>query len=118
MSLMYKSLLFTVLLSSAVTASEAMRPANSVDIVISGDDIQALTDTHYRVKVEYSEAVKVRCVGFYQQQPVAIDSIAVIPPYEVSNMFLREDDGGIDEVKCWVTSTRAEDLNKDYIKHH
>ncbi|MGR5120086.1 hypothetical protein ACPV5T_13895 [Vibrio astriarenae] len=99
-------------------SDDSQKEAVNQPFVISGDDIQALSDTHWRIKVSYQEAVKVRCVAFTEdEEAVAIDSVAVIPPYEVSNMYTREDDGDIAEVKCWITSTRAEDLGNDYIRH-
>ncbi|MGR5168721.1 hypothetical protein ACPV5L_16105 [Vibrio astriarenae] len=99
-------------------SDDSQKEAVNQPFVISGDDIQALSDTHWRIKVSYQEAVKVRCVAFTEdEEAVAIDSVAVIPPYEVSNMYTREDDSDIAEVKCWITSTRAEDLGNDYIRH-
>ncbi|CAM4149727.1 hypothetical protein [Vibrio agarivorans] len=99
-------------------SDDSQKEAVNQPFVISGDDIQPLSDTHWRIKVSYQEAVKVRCVAFTEdEEAVAIDSVAVIPPYEVSNMYTREDDGDIVEVKCWITSTRAEDLGNDYIRH-
>ncbi|MGR5254090.1 hypothetical protein ACPV5S_18015 [Vibrio astriarenae] len=99
-------------------SDDSQKEAVNQPFVMSGDDIQALSDTHWRIKVSYQEAVKVRCVAFTEdEEAVAIDSVAVIPPYEVSNMYTREDDGDIAEVKCWITSTRAEDLGNDYIRH-
>ncbi|MGR5541383.1 hypothetical protein ACPV5V_22795, partial [Vibrio campbellii] len=81
-------------------SDDSQKEAVNQPFVISGDDIQALSDTHWRIKVSYQEAVKVRCVAFTEdEEAVAIDSVAVIPPYEVSNMYTREDDGDIAEVK-------------------
>ncbi|MDN2482701.1 hypothetical protein [Vibrio agarivorans] len=119
------SLLVLAALTSSCTlaapkaqSDDSQKEAVNQPFVISGDDIQALSDTHWRIKVSYQEAVKVRCVAFTEdEEAVAIDSVAVIPPYEVSNMYTREDDGDIAEVKCWITSTRAEDLGNDYIRH-
>ncbi|MDR9826777.1 hypothetical protein RCJ22_14285 [Vibrio sp. FNV 38] len=120
-SIFILSALFT---STAYSQSEIsqqpqkQQESATAPIVITGDDIQPLSDTHWRIKVSFSEAAKVRCVAFDKdEQPVSIDSIVVFPPFSVSNMYTRSNDGDITQVKCWVTSTRAEDLSNDYIRH-
>ena len=115
---LFAALTCTNTLAKDTTTPEAEEKRPNKPLVITGDKIQPLSDTHWRIKVSYAEAVKVRCVAFDEkEQAVAIDSIAVIPPFSVSDMYTREDDGKIEEVKCWVTSTRTEDLAKDYIRH-
>lgn len=85
-------------------------------IMITGEKIQPLSETHWRIKVAYQQAVKTRCVAFDSDgQAVAIDSIAVLPPFSVSNMYTRPEDGDIVEVKCWITSTREQDLANEYL---
>ena len=115
---LYAVLACTNALAKDTATPEAEEKRPNKPILIIGDSIQPLSDTHWRVKVSYAEAVKVRCVAFDEsEQAVAIDSIAVIPPFSVSDMYTRKDDGKIEEVKCWITSTRSEDLAKDYIRH-
>ncbi len=115
--------MFLSLLFSLPTMAEQADTKEPVDlrklppIEIKGDNIQPLSKTHWRVKVESEEAVKARCVAYSGDEAVAIDSIAIYPPFEVSEMYIREDDGEIDLVKCWITSTREQDLAKDYIQH-
>ncbi|MGR5362968.1 hypothetical protein ACPV54_19035 [Vibrio mediterranei] len=116
--LVMSSALLTANLSYASEATKPTTASSAAPIVITGDHIQPLSDTHWRIKVSYSEAVKVRCVAFSDNdEAIAIDSIAVIPPYSVSNMYTRKDDPKIQKVTCWITSTREEDLAQDYIKH-
>ncbi|ACJ28501.1 hypothetical protein swp_1730 [Shewanella piezotolerans WP3] len=104
-------------LGSAASAGTWSKDSQSPVLEFSGESIQAISKTHFRVKVAYSEAAKMRCVGFAEKQAVAIDSIVVIPPFGVANMLINETDKDIDGVKCWITSTRKEDLKRDYIQH-
>jgi len=106
------SLPMSVLGNTSDTKTEKPAP-----LVYSGESIQAISDTHYRIKVTYDEAAKMRCVGFDDEKSVAIDSIVVFPPFSVANMLISESDDPITRVQCWVTSTRTEDLKRDYIQH-
>lgn len=95
-------------------SAEAVQPA---PLVYTGESIQPISDNHYRVKISHNEAAKLRCVGFANEKSVAIDSVVVFPPYSVANMIISDNDDPIDRVQCWVTSTREEDLKRDYIRH-
>lgn len=106
------SLSMSVLANTSAAKTEKPAP-----LIYSGESIQAISDTHYRIKVTYDEAAKMRCVGFADEKSVAIDSIVVFPPYDVANMLIGENDEPITRVQCWVTSTRTEDLKRDYIQH-
>ena len=90
---------------------------NSPTLIYKGESLHAMSDNHYRVKVVYEEAAKMRCVAYAEGVAVAIDSVVVIPPYGVANMVINDNDKPIDKVQCWVTSTRKQDLKRDYIKH-
>ncbi len=105
-----------LLVHSNVSAAASTEPKET-KLIYTGESIQPISKNHYRVKVEYTEATKMRCVGFAEDAPVAIDSVVVIPPFAVANMITNEADKPIDKVQCWVTSTRKEDLKRDYIKH-
>ncbi|GIU29448.1 hypothetical protein L2719_15595 [Shewanella schlegeliana] len=108
---------FSSFSASAAQESNKVNQAQAQPLAFSGAAIQAISENHFRVKVSYSEAIKARCVGFAGKEPVAIDSVVVIPPYGVANMIINEDDQPIDSAQCWITSTREQDLNNDYIKH-
>jgi hypothetical protein len=118
---LYKNNLAIILLASlsmSVLANTATaEKVKPVPLIYSGESIQPISDTHYRIKVSYNEAAKMRCVGFADEKSVAIDSIVVFPPYGVANMLIGENDEPITRVQCWVTSTRTEDLKRDYIQH-
>ncbi|ABV87065.1 hypothetical protein [Shewanella pealeana] len=111
--------IFAVSAFSALAAQEESKAdqTKTLPLLFKGESIQAISENHFRVKVSYSEAVKARCIGFAGKEPVAIDSVVVIPPYGVANMIIKDDDQPVDSAQCWITSTREQDLNNDYIKH-
>ncbi|WP_026971618.1 hypothetical protein [Aliagarivorans marinus] len=64
---------------------------------------------HYAVTITSATAVKVRCVAYNQESPIAINSVAVYPPQVMADFFIDKAEGPVTEVRCWTTSTREND---------
>ncbi len=97
-------LLFSV---SMTVSAETVAPAT-----YSGDAVAKVDDNHYRVRITSLIAAKMRCVAYNNENPIAINSVAIYPPEGASDFYIDPKEGPVTHAKCWVTSTREEDRKK------
>ncbi|CAH0991105.1 hypothetical protein SIN8267_01206 [Sinobacterium norvegicum] len=97
-------------LSAFFTAITAAAENLQQPLSYSGESIQRMDDFHYVAKITLPEPAKARCVAYGKDNaPVAIDSIAVYDEFGIANFVIDPEEGPVQRVDCWVTSTRAGD---------
>ncbi|MGL6259522.1 hypothetical protein [Vibrio sp. WXL210] len=74
--------------------------------------IQPLAPSHYQARVTSPTAVKMRCVAYNDQTPIAINSVVVYPPSVVADFYIDPEEGPVNLVKCWITSSREADVEQ------
>ena len=109
---MNRTTLITMLTLACSMPFTALASSTEKPISFTGEDIHQLEVGHFQAKVTVEEASKVRCVAYNGDMPVGIDSIAIYEETELANFLIRKEEGPVDRVDCWVTSTRAEDMRE------
>lgn len=72
--------------------------------------IESVSPSHFKAKITSPTAVKMRCVAYNGEAPIAINSIAVYPPHAMADFYINETEGPVNFVKCWITSSRESDI--------
>lgn len=106
------TILLAILALTCSTSFTVLALSTDKPITFTGKDIHQLEEGHFQAKVTVDEASKVRCVAYNGDAPVGIDSIAIYEETELANFMIHKEEGPVDRVDCWVTSTRAEDMRE------
>ncbi|MCK6262785.1 hypothetical protein KP803_05790 [Vibrio sp. ZSDE26] len=78
----------------------------------SGASVVKMDNNHYRVRITSLLAAKMRCVAYNNEEPIAINSVAIYPPEGVADFYISPEEGPVTHATCWVTSTREGDREK------
>ncbi|MGF1696058.1 hypothetical protein L4C54_10355 [Vibrio lamellibrachiae] len=106
------ALIVSTAIAFSISTANADEVTNIAPTTYSGAAVVKMDDNHYRVRITSLLAAKMRCVAYNNEEPIAINSVAIYPPEGVADFYISPEEGPVTHSTCWVTSTRDGDREK------